>query len=165
MVLDQLRRYRASSSYSPSFAVDDFDSLFRRYRASSSYLPRDRFQKRLHALRRDRDSSINLLGYGTSDTAIVLHRSRASSGYSLFRVSLAKQFAWFVKPLERTAPVIISNNQVELYGLGLNYETCQGLQPYETSVSKAARFGRPLNSMRRNGNSKRIRSCAFRALR
>lgn len=141
-----LRRYRALSSYSPSFAVDDFDSLFRRYRASSSYspspstasrrlrfrryrasssyLPRDRFQKRLHALRRDRDSSINLLGYGTSDTAIVLHRSRASSGYSLFRVNLAKQFAWFVKPLERTAPVIISNNQVELYGLGLNYETC-----------------------------------------
>lgn len=72
----------------------------------------------------DRASSINLLGYGTSDTAIVLHRSCTSSGYSLFRVSLAKQFAWFVKPLERTAPVIISNNQVELYGLGLNYETC-----------------------------------------
>lgn len=48
----QFRRHRASSSYSPSFAVDDFDSLFCRYRASSSYLPRDRFQKRLHALRR-----------------------------------------------------------------------------------------------------------------
>lgn len=112
------------SRYIPQALSSQGQIVLRGYRASSSYLPRDRFQKRLHALRRDRASSVNLLGYGTSDTAIVLHKSCASSGYSLFRVSLAKPFAWFVKPLERTAPVIISNNLVELYGLGLNYETC-----------------------------------------
>ena len=119
-----LRRYRVSGSYLPLVVLAVVEGKLRRYRASSSYLPRDRFQKRLHALRRYRASSVNLLGYGTGDTAIVLHKSCTSSGYSLFRVSLAKPFAWFVKPLERTAPVIISNNLVELYGLGLNYETC-----------------------------------------
>lgn len=119
-----LRRYRVSGSYLPLVVLAVVEEELLRYRASSSYLPRDRFQKRLHALRRDRASSVNLLGYGTGDTAIMLHKSCTSSGYSLFRVSLAKPFAWFVKPLERTAPVIISNNLVELYGLGLNYETC-----------------------------------------
>ena len=112
------------SRYIPQALSSQGQIVLRRYRVSGSYLPLVVLAVVEEELRRYRASSVNLLGYSTGDTAIVLHKSCTSSGYSLFRVSLAKPIAWFVKPLERTAPVIISNNLVELYGLGLNYETC-----------------------------------------